>query len=96
MRNYSVVCHNERRMISGELLDANSAGCDVISRDRSLTPVFQLRSSVILNILDIKKRIFVNVIARAIEAKRENDCWVYSFSWSRKPAHLSLEPDSNY
>ncbi|HAR43463.1 MAG TPA: hypothetical protein DCS07_12665 [Bdellovibrionales bacterium] len=76
-------------MISGKMLDANSTGCEVISLDRSSVPVFAERSPVLLNILDVKKKTIINVVGRAVHARREQDSWIYSFSWPRKPAQIS-------
>ncbi|OFZ82104.1 MAG: hypothetical protein A3K03_07210 [Bdellovibrionales bacterium RIFOXYD1_FULL_44_7] len=92
--NYSIICHDDRAMISGKLLDANAAGCDVVSRDGSGFPVFRLRASVILNILDERKKAFINVVGRTVDVRRENDCWIYSFSWPRMPNFISRQSNS--
>lgn len=86
---YSIICHDDRAIISGKLLDANAAGCDVVSNNKSSFPVFRLRAPVVLNILDERKKAFINIIARAVDVRRDNDCWIYSFSWTKMPAFIS-------
>lgn len=87
--SYAIICHDDRAMVSGDLLDADDTGCEVRSTDRSLMPVFKMSAPVVLNLLDERRNASVNIIARAVDARRENEGWVYSFSWKRKPAFLS-------
>lgn len=89
---YAIICHDDRAMISGEFLDLDNAGCEVITSDRSTYPVFRMGAPVVLNILDERQNASVNVVARAVDVRRIDESWVYSFSWKQIPAFLAYGP----
>lgn len=86
---YSVVCHDQRGVVTGRLEEISDTGCKLVSNLDTSDPVFPQKTNVSLNIIiDSKTGESVNVEARLTGVLRDQGTWLYRLRWPECPKFL--------
>lgn len=82
---FQISCHDSRRPIDATLGRISAAGCELVSREVSVLPVFPSRARVILSVYCAVKELTETVPVRLMGVLRINGRWTYKVSWERRP-----------